>query len=142
MAARRQIKKQRRVVVGERARYPRGDAGRRRFLRELGLGAVALAALPLVGCEDEHRTSMGMIDSGWQYDQYVHDITQQDSGPGDGFHSVDMFGIPDSPPAQLDLRTDGANADGAFADGTGASDAAPSDARRPDGGIPDGAGDR
>lgn len=133
------VGKRRRSVAAKAPRYPRGDVGRRRFLRDLGLGAATLAALPLAGCESEHRGTGGMPDSGGYYERYRDSMVRDalpDAGP------VDMFGMPDSSPSRLDLVGDGQQADqGPRRDvRPELSTDSDVDAERPDGGIPDGAG--
>jgi hypothetical protein len=101
--------KKRRSISSTTPRYPREDVGRRRFLRELGLGAAAIAALPLVACSDD-TGAPPMPDA--RVDQRI----LPDSGVAP-FPDARIDGIPWQPDAIDAVRPDGGIPDGAGTDG-------------------------
>lgn len=121
------IAKKRRAVSRVEPRYPDGQVGRRRFLRELGFGAAAAAALPLMACVADND-AQGAPSTDWRVADHggvappldaAIDQTPTDLQQGQEHTVVDCL-FPSE-----DARSDGTTADAA---------------ERPDGGIPDGAG--
>jgi hypothetical protein len=116
--------KKRRAVSLDGPRYPDGQAGRRAFLRDLGLGAAAIAALPLAACATDNNALGFPRMPAWQIADHGGVAPPLDA-------AIDQA-LPD-----LDLGSEQGPDGGMLGDG--AADAH-DDSRRSDGGIPDGAG--